>query len=62
MTHCSPVEESSRSFCSSGAAIETIVMSMNVIATAKIIAASTRFLLPVLLQSRAAPYPAPPVA
>ena len=44
-THWSPVEESSRSFCNSGAAIETIVMSMNVIETAKIIAASTRFLL-----------------
>ena len=41
MIHCTPVSESERSF-SSGTAIETIVWSMNVIATAKIIAVSTR--------------------
>ena len=42
MIHCTPVAESERSFCSSGTAIETIVWSMNVIDTAKIIAARTR--------------------
>ena len=41
--HCTPVEESERSFCRLGTAIATIVMSMKVIATAKIIAARIRF-------------------
>ena len=45
MIHCTPVEESERSPCSSGIAIATIVWSMNVIETAKIIAARIRFLL-----------------
>ena len=44
MIHCTPVDERRRSFCSSGTAIETIVMSMKVIATAKIIAVRTSFL------------------
>ena len=41
MIHWDPVAESDRSFCRSGAAIATIVWSMNVIATANTIAAST---------------------
>ena len=45
MIHCSPVEESERSPCSSGIAIATIVWSMNVIETARIIAARIRVLL-----------------
>ena len=45
MIHCTPVEESERSSCSSGTAIATIVWSMKVIETAKIIAARTSFLL-----------------
>ena len=45
MIHCTPVAESERSSWRSGAAIATIVWSMKVIATAKIIAASTRLLL-----------------
>ena len=45
MIHCTPVGESERSFWRSGAAIATIVWSMKVIATAKIIAARTRPLL-----------------
>ena len=44
MIHWTPVEDIDRSFCSSGTAIATIVWSMNVIATAKIIATRTRFL------------------
>ena len=43
--HCTPVEESERSSCRLGTAIATIVMSMKVIETAKIIAARIRFLL-----------------
>ena len=42
MIHCTPVGESERSCWRSGAAIATIVWSMKVIATAKIIAARTR--------------------
>ncbi len=44
MIHCAPVAVRSRSFSSCGIAMATIVWSMNIIATAKIIAASTRFL------------------
>ena len=49
MIHCTPVAERSRSFCRVGIAIATIVWSMKVIETAKIIAAriSLLFLLPV---------------
>src|ERR1700730_18857871 len=39
-----PLLDSPRSRCTVGAAIDTIVWSMNVIATAKIIAVSTRLL------------------
>ena len=42
MIHCAPVADSDRSFCNSGIASATIVWSMNIIATAKIIAMSTR--------------------
>jgi hypothetical protein len=45
MIHCTPVEESERSPCSSGTAIATIVWSMKVIETARIIAARIRVLL-----------------
>ena len=45
MIHWAPVAVSDRSFCRLGIAIATIVWSMNVMATAKTIAASTRFLL-----------------
>ena len=45
MIHCAPVADSDRSFCNSGIASATIVWSMNIIATAKIIAMSTRRLL-----------------
>ena len=45
MIHCTPVEESERSSCSSGIAIATIVWSMKVIETARIIAARIRVLL-----------------
>ena len=45
MIHCPPVAERSRSSSRSGTAIATIVWSMNVIATANTMAASTRFLL-----------------
>jgi SAM-dependent methyltransferase len=41
MIHCTPVNDIDRSFCSSGTAMATIVWSMNVIATAKIIATRT---------------------
>ena len=44
MIHCDPVADSDRSRWRSGMAMATIVWSMNVIATAKTIAASTRFL------------------
>ncbi len=44
IAHCTPVLDRPSSLCTSGAAIETIVWSMNVIATAKIIAARIRFL------------------
>ena len=44
MIHCAPVAESDSSLWMLGIAIATIVWSMNVIATAKTIAASTRFL------------------
>ena len=49
MIHCTPVAESERSFCRLGIAIATIVWSMKVIETAKIIAAriSLLFLPPV---------------
>ena len=49
MIHCTPVAESERSFCRVGIAIATIVWSMKVIETAKIIAAriSLLFLPPV---------------
>ena len=57
ITHCTPVEERSSSFWSSGTAIETIVWSMNVIATAKIIAARMRFLLGALAATLAIAYP-----
>ncbi len=46
IAHCTPVLLRSSSFWISGAAIDTIVWSMNVIATAKIIAAKIRFLEP----------------
>ena len=48
MIHCTPVVESERSSCRVGIAIATIVWSMKVIETAKIIAAriSLLFLLP----------------
>ena len=39
--HWAPVAESERSFCKSGTASATMVWSMNIIATAKIIATST---------------------
>ncbi len=42
ITHWTPVSERLRSFCRTGVAIETIVWSMNVIDTAKIIAMSAR--------------------
>src|ERR1044072_6163380 len=45
MIHCTPVEESERSCCSWGTAIATIVWSMKVIETAKIIAARISFWL-----------------
>ena len=45
MIHCVPVEDSDRSRCNCGTASATIVWSMNVIATAKIIATSTSRLL-----------------
>ena len=53
MIHCTPVEESERSFCRLGIAIATIVWSMKVIETAKIIAAriSLLFLPPLSLMS-----------
>ncbi len=41
--HCTPVLVSPSRFCTSGAAIDTIVWSMKVIATAKIIAVRIRF-------------------
>ena len=44
--HCVPVADSERSFCRSGMARVTIVWSMNIIATAKIIATSTSRGLP----------------
>ncbi len=44
ITHCEPVADSDSSFWMFGTAMATIVWSMNVIATAKTIAASTRFL------------------
>jgi hypothetical protein len=40
MIHCEPVADSDRSFCRPGTAMATIVWSMNIIATAAIIAAS----------------------
>src|SRR5215218_6665889 len=46
MIHWLPVPVSDRSFCRSGIASATIVWSMNIIATAKIIATSTSLLLP----------------
>src|SRR6201996_6912332 len=45
MTHCEPVGDRDSSRWILGIAIATIVWSMNVIATANTIAASTRFLL-----------------
>jgi hypothetical protein len=42
ITHCSPVEVSDSSRWIVGAAIETIVWSIDIIATAKIIAVRTR--------------------
>jgi hypothetical protein len=47
MIHCTPVVESERSPCSWGIAIATIVWSMKVIDTARIIPARIRFLRPV---------------
>src|SRR5437763_11401328 len=44
MIHCAPVADSDRSWRRLGIAIATIVWSMNVIATANTLAASTRFL------------------
>ena len=44
MIHCDPVAESPRSRWSAGIASATIVWSMKIIATAKIIATSTRVL------------------
>ena len=44
MIHCTPVEESERSCCNWGIAIATIVWSMKVIETAKIIAARINLL------------------
>src|ERR1700751_4003038 len=44
MTHCVPVADSDSSLWIFGIAMATIVWSMNVIATANTIAASTRFL------------------
>ncbi len=55
MIHCTPVEESERSSCRLGTAIATIVMSMKVIATAKIIAARISFLLALPLVIHAHP-------
>jgi hypothetical protein len=54
--HCTPVEESERSSCRLGTAIATIVMSMKVIETAKIIAAkiSLLFLAPTAAPMRVA--------
>ncbi len=42
ITHCSPVDDKARSRWMVGAAIETIVWSIDIIATAKIIALRTR--------------------
>ncbi len=55
MIHCTPVEESERSSCRVGIAIATIVWSMKVIETAKIIAAriSLLFLPPVCAHMQA---------
>src|SRR5579862_5126709 len=44
MTHCDPVEVSARPRSMAGEAMATIVWSTNIMATAKIIAASTRYL------------------
>jgi hypothetical protein len=44
MAHCTPVLERPSSLWICGAAMDTMVWSMNVIATAKIIAARTKFL------------------
>ena len=46
MAHCMPLDDRPRSCWIVGAAIDTIVWSMNVIATAKIIAVRIRFLDP----------------
>ena len=46
ITHWSPVEVSASSRWIVGAAIETIVWSIDIIATAKIIAVRTRYRLP----------------
>src|SRR5690606_1554999 len=51
MIHWVPVADSPRSFCSSGIAKATIVWSMNVIDTAKIIAARTRVFDPFMAQT-----------
>ena len=48
ITHCVPVGDSDSCFWMFGIAIATIVWSMNVIATANTIAASTRFLFVVI--------------
>ena len=51
MTHCEAVSESESCFSMLGMAMATIVWSMKVIATANTIAASTRFLLGLLISS-----------
>src|SRR6202042_815174 len=48
ITHCVPVADNDSCFWMFGIAIATIVWSMNVIATANTIAASTRFLFVVI--------------
>lgn len=60
MIHCVPVAEKPRSFCSSGTASATIVWSMNVIDTAKIIATRTSRRLPALVMVTRALYGQPP--
>ncbi len=56
MIHCTPVVESERSPWSWGIAIATIVWSMKVIETARIIPARIRFLRPVPVFSMAVPF------
>ena len=60
MIHCVPVADSDRSFWMFGIAIATIVWSMNVIATANTIAASTRRLFAAGFISQRARYASGP--